>query len=305
LNLNFHQDFKVLYQKLELVSEKLTTFTLYITPSNKLKSGYFYLCAVLSKLTHVKVLKLKTKYMESNPIISYKAINNLKKGFFKLAEESKTLTKIRISNCKFLNQAIVSDAVLEIFSSISNLSSIELESTDLLNLKEIKIANAIIVNHPDIKELIIRGGCDNDTAAKSIADGLMRAKKLELLIFTGNNCPTGITSLLYNLAFSPKLTILELNQSYISNMNEFNENLTKLVSISGAIEYLNVSGIACFASFKQEFFKALGENISLKYLDFSNTGTGYSQVQWLAHSLAINAENKGSIRELITENTIN
>lgn len=305
LNLNYHQDFKILYQKLDLVSDKIKTFTLYVTPSNKLKSGYFYLCAVLSKLTHVRVLKIKTKYMELNQTISYKAINNLKKGFFKLAEGSKELTKIRISNCKFLNQAIVSDAVLEIFSSISNLSSIELENTDILNLKEIKIANAIIVNHPDIKELIIRGGCDNDTAAKSIADGLMRAKKLELLIFTGNNCPGGITSLLYNLAFSPKLTILELNQGYISNLNEFNENLTKLVSISGAIEYLNISGITCFPYFKQEFFKALGENISLKYLDFSNTGTGNTQVQWLAHSLAINAENKGSIKELITENTIN
>lgn len=305
VNLNYHQDFKMLYHKLDLVSDKIKTFTLYITPSNKLKSGYFYVCAVLSKLAQVKVLKIKTKYMDTNQTISYKAINNLKKGFFKLAESSKELTKIRISNCKFLNQAIVSDAVLEIFSSISNLSSIELENTDILNLKEIKIANAIIVNHPDIKELIIRGGCDNDTAAKSIADGLMRAKKLELLIFTGNNCPGGITSLLYNLAFSPKLTILELNQSYISNMNEFVENLTKLVSISGAIEYLNISGITCFANFKQEFFKALGENISLKYLDFSNTGTGYTQVQWLAHSLAINAENKGSIRELITENTIN
>lgn len=305
--LNHHQDFKGFYDRLDVVGSLITTFTLYITPCNKLKSGYFYLCATLNKLTNLQVLNIQAKGLGSNQV-TYKAITNLKKGFNKLNATGKSqLVKLRITSTQFLNAANTSDAMLEIFNSVEKLTSIELKSTNVLLMKENKIANAIIVNHPDIRELHIVSACNNDENAKSIADGLMRAKKLEYLVFNSNRCTVGITNLLYNLAFSPKLTVLDLSSSGVSNVNDFNENLTKLVSISGSIEYLNLNGVYTFSNFKQDFFKALGENTSLKYLDFSNSNNSstHTNVGYLAHALAINAESKGNISELIGQNLMN
>lgn len=303
--LNHHQDFKAFYDRLDIVGEFISTFTLYITQCNKLKSGYYYLCAALSRLTNLRVLKIQSKGLNSN--VTYKAVTNLKKGFNKLKEtgESK-LTKLRICSTKFLNQANTSDAILEIFNSIDKLISIQLSDTNVLEMKENKIANSIIVYHPDIRELDIVRACQNDHVAKSIADGLMRAKKLEFLKFQQNLCGKGIINLLYNLAFSPKLTVLDLQRSTVYNNIEFVENLQKLVSISGSIEYLNIQSIYCFNNFKLDFFKALGENTSLKYLNFNHTlcSGSYVNHQNLAHALAINADSKGSIEELFLDGTM-
>ena len=61
LNLNSEQDFTSFYQRLELVGSSIKTFTLYITPESKLKSGYHYITAALTYLKNLRVLKIQSK----------------------------------------------------------------------------------------------------------------------------------------------------------------------------------------------------------------------------------------------------
>lgn len=112
----------------------------------------------------------------------------------------------------------------------------------------------------DIRELDISNCQLGLTSTKEIADGLMRAKKLEVLK-AGNNPEMrgGANTIIYNLAFSPKIRHIDLSDSKNSNADTA-EALYKLLKISGAIEtlILNNSNVQNFL--KEEFYQALGEN---------------------------------------------
>jgi len=55
----------------------------------------------------------------------------------------------------------------------------------------------------------------------------------------GDNSEKSISSLIYNLAFSPKLRILDLtDSSYKCPDRKIADSLAKLLQISGSIEYL-------------------------------------------------------------------
>ena len=302
--LNHHQDFKSLYRRLDAVAPIITNLTLYITSSSSLKSGYYYLCSVLSFLKKLRVLTIQNKGLEGS--IPYKAAVNLKKGFSKLNKDDESkLVKLRVKNCNFLNQNNTSEAMLEIFTNIPKLVSLDLDTTNLLLLKQAKFANMVIVNHPNIRELRVVRAANTDQVAKSIADGLMRAKKLEYLQYNHNSSPNGITNLLYNLAFSPKLTILDFSQNQLSDRPTFVENLTKLISISPCIEYLNLNNLQVLTHFTRDMYKAIGENLTLNYLDLgANASCPDSILKDLAHSVAINASKKGDLQNLFLDSTL-
>lgn len=299
MTLHLHNDFKSMYRRLDAVADLMTNFTLYITKCTNLKSGYYYLCSVLSFFKNIRVLTLKAKGLSS--LIPYKAIVNLKKGFSKMNKEENTdLLKLRLRDCNFDQKNKSSEAVIEIFENLPKLVSLDLENSNMLLMKEKKLANIIIVSHPNIRELRIVSSAHHDAIAKGIADGLMRAKKLEYLEFRSNSCTKGITNLLYNLAFAPKLAVLDLSGNGIFDQANFVENLQKLISISGSIEYLNLGNLQVFHKFQADMFKAIGENTSLKYLDLTNTNNlnQTQNIPNLAHAIAINARNKGAIEEL-------
>lgn len=297
MTLHLHNDFKSMYRRLDIVADLMTNFTLYITKCTNLKSGYYYLCSILSFFKNVRVLTIKSKGLQTS--IPYKAIVNLKKGFSKMnTDDASTLLKLKFRNCTFDQGNKSSEAMIEIFDNLPRLISLDLQASNLLMMKDKKMANIIIVSHPGIKELRIVSSANHDLIAKGIADGLMRAKKLEYLEFRGNCSSKGITNLLYNLAFAPKLAVLDLSGNSISDYDSFVENLQKLISISGSIEYLNLNQLQVFTRFQIDMFKAIGENTSLRYLDLSNTGSQASSVCKLAHSIAINARKKGVLEEL-------
>lgn len=298
MTLHLHHDFKGMYRRLDIVSDLINNFTLYITKCKSLKSGYYFLCSVLSFLKNVKVLTLKGKGIS---LIPYKAIVNLKKGFCKMnKDENSQLLKLKFRDCNFDLQNKSSEAVIEIFDNVPNLVSLDLENTNLFMLKERKLSNIIIVSHSNIKELRVVSSANHNDVAKGIADGLMRAKKLEYLEFRNNSSSKGITNLLYNLAFAPKLTVLDLSGNSVSDYETFVENLQKLISISGSIEYLNVARLSIFNHLKLDFFKSIGENTSLKYLDFTDTNPTNStnSIAYMAHSVAINSKHHGALEEL-------
>jgi hypothetical protein len=81
----------------------------------------------------------------------------------------------------------------------------------------------------------------NKTKSKEIADGLIRAKQLEVLKM-GKNAALDCSQILYNLAFSPKIRHIDMTGNTLSNTDETAESLYKLIKISGSIQNLLLGG---------------------------------------------------------------
>lgn len=79
--------------------------------------------------------------------------------------------------------------------------------------------------------------------AKEIADGLMRAKNIEVIKLS-DNTPFDSSQLIYNLAFSPKIKHIDLSRSCTgaNKWTEIVEALFKLLKISGSIETIMFGG---------------------------------------------------------------
>jgi hypothetical protein len=77
---------------------------------------------------------------------------------------------------------------------------------------------------------------------------------------------TKVSSVIYNLAFSPKIRHINVSELGSSNA-DMAEAVMKLIKISGAIETLNLRNTKVESYLTEDFFKALGENKTLKYLN--------------------------------------
>jgi len=112
-----------------------------------------------------------------------------------------------------------------------------------------------------IKELNVTNSGLNQQTTKEIADGLMRAKQLEVLK-AANNSGMGpvANTILYNLAFSPKIKHIDLSDMTTGGNAAFAEAIYKLLKISGAIEVLLLKNTGVMKYLTEDFYKALGEN---------------------------------------------
>ena len=81
---------------------------------------------------------------------------------------------------------------------------------------------------------------------------------------------TALENVIYNLAFSPKIRHIDLQDSTASNKNVA-EAMYKLIKISGAIEFLNLHNTGLQAQLTEDFYKALGENKTLSYLNLTSS----------------------------------
>jgi len=129
---------------------------------------------------------------------------------------------------------------------------------------------------------------------KEIADGLMRAKQIEILRV--NEVNADANSLIYNLAFSPKIRIIELsNLNYIVN-DTMVEAFYKLLKISGSIESLLLSNTTFCNKISKDFYEALGQNKTLKHLicDHKERINKLNPVK-LFQSIAMNKYKNGSL----------
>lgn len=80
----------------------------------------------------------------------------------------------------------------------------------------------------------------------------------------------GADAILYNLAFSPKITFIDLSDDLL-NSADTAEAIYKLVKISGSLETLILNNTQINNHLKEEFFIALGENKTLTHLNLNNT----------------------------------
>ena len=219
-----------------------------------------------------------------------------------LRQKKCVIEKISICNLSFVQGRESDEAISQVYEDIDTLVSIELKNTNVGDFKSQKLLGIIITNHNQVQEIHIEQALNNVNAGKSLADGLMRAKRLESI--TVKNCPStgaSINKILYNLAFSPKIRFIDVSQNAPSNLTEFVDNISGVLSISGSIEHMIVNNVYnLYYSLTLDFFKALGENSTLKTLSFNNirASGNANSAKWFGKAIAINANKKGSLVNL-------
>lgn len=195
---------------------------------------------------------------------------------------------------------------------MGDLHSLILTENQLLNYElSGKYISNFITTQKNLNYLDLSNSSISSSQAKLIADGLMRAKQIETLILKKNQLigHEGMSSILYNLAFSPKLRFLDISEityNVTTGLKVVVESLYKLLRISGSLEILNMSNSAGLnLGLTKEFFVSLGEIKSLKTLDINNSGVFVQNgLLLLGKSIAFNAKKNGNLEILNMENCI-
>lgn len=76
---------------------------------------------------------------------------------------------------------------------------------------------------------------------------------------------------------------------------ELGEALYKLLKISGAIETINMSMTGVFPYLTENFFIAMGESKTLKYVNMNTNARVNAKVVLLGKAIAMNAKKNGSL----------
>jgi hypothetical protein len=108
----------------------------------------------------------------------------------------------------------------------------------------------------------------------------------------------GVNTLIYNLAFSPKIRHIDLSFT-VGTDAETAEAIYKLIKISGAIQTLILKNSSVVLQLTEDFFKALGENKTLEYINLDYTSAVPEHIcKLLGKGLAMNSRKKGSLKAI-------
>ena len=111
-----------------------------------------------------------------------------------------------------------------------------------------------------------------------------------------------VNTILYNLAFSPKIRHIDLSDMGSGNA-QMAEAIYKLIKISGAIETLIFKNTGVQRYLTEDFYKALGENKTLTYINLDNNTA--QDPALLGKAVAMNAYKNGSLTSLSMVQWIN
>jgi len=110
----------------------------------------------------------------------------------------------------------------------------------------------------------------------------------------------GVNTLIYNLAFSPKIRYIDLS-NIAQTDTETAEAIYKLIKISGAIQTLILDNTSVVPQLTEDFFKALGENKTLEYINMdalANALPNVNSSNLLGKALAMNARKNGCLKSV-------
>ena len=186
-----------------------------------------------------------------------------------MAKEGRQFEKLQMNKMLGL-YASPGDNLFPCMKPHSNLLSLDFSGQNL-TLDDSKAIGKVLADFRQVRELNLQDAGLSDPTIKEIADGLMRAKQLEILNIADNpRMASKVSTVLYNLAFSPKIRHINLQNLGSSNA-DMAEAAMKLIKISGAIETLNLRHTGIEKYLTADFFLALGENKTLKYLNMDAT----------------------------------
>lgn len=238
-NLPITCDFKLMYDYINKLGPLIPVLRIPIIDKTKLKSNHYWIMALVGKMPNLETLKIHRPQNGKN--LGPDGWKFLHKGFTYMKQNGRSLKKLCFSNI-MANEC--GEYMYPCLKSLDDLQSIVFNDVSL-RMEETKAIGKVLAAFKQVKEIDLSRTNLNSSTIKDIADGLMRAKQMEIVKLEGNTAMgVSINSIIYNLAFSPRIRYLDL--SNISGTNaETTESLTKLLNISGSIEYLSLSQSTC------------------------------------------------------------
>eukprot|EP00347_Sterkiella_histriomuscorum_P023864 403333121 len=286
-----HQDFKLFYQYIDLFGPYIQTLRVKILDKKNFKSNNYYLMVLIGRMKSLKILKF---HKESHTYLGLDGFKYLHKGLKYLQDNGGSIQKLQIYQILGAHD----DYLYQCFKTMPELRVLKINN-QVLQLKDAQCIGKILSDFKNIQEIDLRNCYLDSSKAKEIADGLMRAKQLSILKIGQNpSIGKGADSILYNLAFSPKINHIDFTGDQLSSA-ETAEAIYKLVKISGSLETLILTNTNINNYLKEEFFIALGENKTLHYLNLDSTQYMTQNIlQWLGKSCAMNKKKNGNLKYL-------
>ena len=287
-NLPLTEDFKLMYDYINKLGSSIEVLRISQIDKRALKSNSYWLMAIVAKMPALKMIKLNYK---RNPF-GAEGWKFFLKGMNYMHQNGRELQKFEMNHCDCIGEPLY--AVLKLHPNLTVLKFTNLS----LGTADAKAIGKVLADFKMIKELDLRRANLNVTTTKDIADGLMRAKQLEVIKLGGNtNMGKSVNAIIYNLAFSPKIKFIELEQM-AGKDTETAEALFKLISISGSIEYLSLLNCDIVTVLSEDFYKAVGMSKTLTYLNLNLNSQTCGTAGTLGKAIGMNARKNGNLKSV-------
>ncbi|KAF0976756.1 hypothetical protein FDP41_004051 [Naegleria fowleri] len=275
-NLNDSSDFNYFHETLDR-SVEIPRLEIQMFNPEKLKSKYYFLTCVLTKLKNLDTLIIS----RGEDGLGIKGFRALIKG---LSNNPGQLQNLILDSCDITAQSIQELTKGRLVSS--NLKRIALNGNSLGNDGAEYLAQFLRrhENLPHLTELDLSRCNIGDSGAKAIAEALLVKKELKLLTFIGNPAAGGLQQIFQNLSYSTSIEAVDCSKS-TGELSSGDTSIGKLLDLSQSIKKLNLWKTVGVSNLSQTVFNKLGKS-SLKEIDMAETN--FKNVKYLAASLKDN-----------------
>lgn len=173
-NLMITCDFPLMYEFINKLGAEVPVLRVSIIEKTKLKSNHYWLMAVIGKMPALKVLKL---HLPQGVKFGAEGFKFLVKGFNYMHENGRMLDKIQFNRILGGNSE---EYLYPCLKTQQNLQVLKFNGV-VLNINDAKSIGKVLTDFKQIRELDISDCGLTVPTVKEIADGLMRAKQLEVL----------------------------------------------------------------------------------------------------------------------------
>jgi len=275
--LNDNPDFPHFHKTCD-VSQEIPRIEILMFDPTAIKSRFFFLTILLSKLTSLKTLIIR----KGSEGLSRKGFKALTKG---LAYSDSQMENLILEHCNITSHAIqeLTNGENRLQSNVKrlNLSSNRLGDDGAKNLANFLKRHD---NLPDLEELNLSQCNIGNMGAKSIAESLLTKRRLKKLIMTNNPCSNGLDSILQNLSYSNSIeTIFASNSGSVNSSDS--KSLGLLLDLSVSVRKLNLWKVD-LSKVQASAVMALTSNQRLEELDIASTN--FQQWRSLGRALAGN-----------------
>jgi len=282
-------DFSLFYDYINKLGKSIEVLRIPSLDKTKLKSNHYWIMPLLTKLPALRAFKMH-KHSDHN--IGPDFFKFVSKGMAYLQKTGRSFEKIQINDLLGSASADNLYACLKPHPSLIVLDF----SNNKISTADAKAIGKVLTDFRNIRELNMNNSNLDHTTTKEIADGLMRAKQLEVFKAANNTgMATSVKTILYNLAFSPRIRHVDISDMGSADA-EVAEALYKLIKISGAIEILILKNTGVNRYLTEDFYKAIGENKTLQYLNLDFTQATNNGM--LGKAVAMNAYKNGALTSL-------
>ena len=174
-----NKDFETIYEYIRTFGKQLTSVKLKIINKSGFKSGHYWLLGIISKLLNLKTLKI---YQTDQNPFGKDGYRFLEKAMAYFQKHGGELEKLQFTN---IFEQDSQEFLFPIMKNQMNLKILSFRGNTLRN-EDCKAIGKILSEFKNIVELDV-SFCNLDAQnSKEIADGLMRAKQLEVLNISHN-----------------------------------------------------------------------------------------------------------------------